>query len=66
MENNSNFLLDANKDWSEYVDFISRNTGKKNGELWLQNARENSKREHRWAAEELLDIGINKTVVGIK
>ncbi len=63
IKTNSNFQLDANKDWNDFVEFISHNTGKKSGELWDKFSRANRKRERRWVCEELLDTGIGKTAV---
>lgn len=59
----SGFVLDANKDWSKFIDYISRNTGTLNGDFWRTHARDNRKRERKWAAEDLLDTGIGKTAV---
>jgi hypothetical protein len=63
--NDVGFLCDTNKDWSRFLDSISQNTGKLNGEWWLKHARENRKRARRWAAEDLLDIGVDKTAIVI-
>ncbi len=57
------FLCDANKDWSKFLDAISHNTGMLNTEKWYANSRANQKRERSWAAEDLLDIGVDKTAV---
>ena len=57
------FVLDANKDWSKFMDYISRNTGTLNGDLWLSHARSNRKRDRKWAAQDMLDTGIGKTAV---
>lgn len=59
----SGFLLDANKDWSGFMDQISRNTGVLRRESWVKNARDNRHRERHWAAEDFLDTGIGKTAV---
>lgn len=63
--NDSKFIIDANKDWSDFVDLISRNTGTLNGELWNKHALSNRGRVRKWAAVDLLDTGIGKTAVVI-
>lgn len=59
----SGFILDANKDWSKFMDYISHNTGTLNRDTWLAHMRNNRKRERNWAAEDELDTGVGKTAV---
>ena len=67
MAEDTGFLLDKNKDWSDFVDQVSDNTGAKYLQLWIDHAKENKKRvkECGWAAQELLDTANGKTAVVI-
>ena len=62
---NAGFLLDKNKDWSDFVDKVSDNTGVRYLHLWMEHAKANKARvkECGWAADDLLDIGKDKTAV---
>lgn len=55
----------SNKDWLEFANAISANTGNLYRELWIENARANRALVRRcgWATEELQDSHAGKTSV---
>lgn len=57
--------IGSNPDWAKFQNQVSDNTGAHYRKLWKANSKANRERvlHAGWAAEDLLDIGINKTAV---
>jgi hypothetical protein len=65
MEVQGQDYLGANKDWADFCDTISHNTGVMNKDLWLKNAQENRSliKECGWVCEDMQDAHMGKTAV---
>ena len=57
--------IGQNKDWGEFINFVSDNTGEHFENLWLENITKNKKRYemYGWAAPVLQGIHRGKTAV---
>jgi hypothetical protein len=57
--------LKSNKDWGEFVEQVSDNTGDRNLDKWIQNLRDNRElfRMSGWATVELQDVEKDKTAI---
>jgi hypothetical protein len=64
MEINSQYL-DKNRDFLKFVEEVSDNTGVRNNDKWLNNARENRTlfKKCGWATVNLQDKGVGKTAI---
>lgn len=62
---NCNDYIGQNKDWLDFNQLVSDNTGEHYRELWLKNLKDNKElvKKHGWAAEKLQDAHIGKTAV---
>ena len=61
--------ISKNPDWMEYTNFISKKTGERGIELWIDNSRKNRELFRQtgkaWACEDLQDLHTGKTVIMI-
>lgn len=60
-----NRYLSENKDFAEFLDSVSENTGKRNMEIWIQNLRDNRElfKTTGWAAVKLQEREKGKTAI---
>jgi hypothetical protein len=58
--------LEQNKDFSDFLDHVSNNTGTRNHDAWIKNLRENRelfRKSDGWATSNLQDVEEGKTAI---
>ena len=58
--------LKQNKDFSDFLDDVSKNTGERSHDMWVQNMRENRevfRKSDGWATSNLQDVEKGKTAI---